>query len=633
MQRNVGWDLAIDMSCRSQDGVDVGKDGLVPQLPPTEHHTIVVVDVANFTSAERILADQATVREGLYDVMRTAFDETGVRFADCVSEDRGDGALVLLPPDVSKSKFVDLLPDRLVVALRRHNWNRAAAAQFKLRISIHSGDIRNDGKGWVGEAVNLAFRILETSEVKKALAESDAVAALIASSHFYSEVIRQDPGTAPESYEHIRTSVKTFQGDVWFRLLGGVGLPIVVPIGPQPPAAPAVGIASPVPARAMPSTGGVLDVAPDDELEALRRLLDAVDVARLPMIAARAAGPAIPPPPNGSAWEVFRYLSDWNADDGGVSPAFVFLDMLAGYVGVEHQAAILGWVDQQARRLRLGSALRERRAGQLPIPEAPRLHLMIMLEPDAIDGNRCVLSYWRQDDPDMWPPNRGDVGEVAVDQLEHRVDEIILDAERMWAGQAASVLVEFVLARSMLKLPVMRWRKEHESGDPRLLTLDYRVGIRSLERMRNSHWHRAWRVRWASMVKVSGIDRIYPFGSVMPDEQPIDIVLSDPRWGGLVLAQPPAAQAESGVAPDALNSALRAGLPLICWHPSAGPEDLREPLDWLLSADEGFVDLLGRRKAAHSAPPEAIDLVHDLVVMWDDPNRVIVLDQPSIPTR
>ncbi|MFD6069517.1 VMAP-C domain-containing protein, partial [Amycolatopsis lurida] len=112
-------------------------------------------------------------------------------------------------------------------------------------------------------------------------------------------------------------------------------------------------------------------------------------------------------------------------------------------------------------------------------------------------------------------------------------------------------------------------------------------------------------------------------------------ILSDDHWVGLVLAKPPSPQAEPGGVPDELTSALRSGLPVVLWHPDAEPENLRELLDWVLAADSGFIELPDRRKLANSgaAVPFKNSLAHDLVVMWDDPKRVIVLDQPLIPTR
>jgi hypothetical protein len=55
---------------------------------------------------------------------------------------------------------------------------------------------------------------------------------------------------------------------------------------------------------------------------------------------------------------------------------------------------------------------------------------------------------------------------------------------------------------------------------------------------------------------------------------------------------------------------------------------------WLLGGEDGIVDLLGRRKVAHLtlSDPSNVELLRELVVMGDDPSRVIVLDQPSIPT-
>jgi class 3 adenylate cyclase len=599
----------------------------VPQLSPTEHRTIVVVDVADFTNPDRDVADLMAVQEGVYDVLKTAFFESGIDFGSCDREDRGDGALILVPPEVSKSELADRLPDRLVAALRRYNSTRVASARFKLRIGIHAGDIRKNANGWVGHAVNLACRILEASEVKSALADSAGVMALVASDHFYTEVIQQDPGTAPEAYRRIQASVKTFSGPIWLRLTGEVAVTVrQVESEPEPDP-------SSLPAWGGP-THSVLGVIPPEELDVLHRRLAEVEVPHLAMLASQAAGPAIPLPRGGSVWDLFRYLSDFNAGPDGVPPALAFLSRLAGEVGGEFDTMISAWIDQQARRLRLGPAMEKRQLAAQPIPDEPHLYLMIVLEPDAIDPDLCMLSFWRQDDPLVWPPTRGGIREVAVDELEYRVDEVILDAERVWADQALSVVVEFVLARTMLGLPIHRWRKEHESGAPRPLALDYQLCVRSLERMRNTYWHRAWHMRWNSMVTNSGVDRVYPLGPTQVRHRPIDLVLSDPQWVGLVLEEPPSAQPQAGV-DDVLTAALRAGLPLIFWHPTAGPEELRDLVNWLLSGDRGYADLLRRRKVADlSTPlPAKDDLVGELVVMSEDPGRIVFLDQPPATAR
>jgi hypothetical protein len=332
---------------------------------------------------------------------------------------------------------------------------------------------------------------------------------------------------------------------------------------------------------------------------------------------------------------MFTYLADFNAGPDGVPPALAFLQLLAAEIDDQVGDSVTAWVAHQARRLRLGPPLAERRNDRVPIPDKPHLRLVIALEPDSIDpARRCVLSFWRQDDPMQWPPTRGGVVEVRADDLERRVDEVILDAERVWSTTGISVAIEFVLPRSLLRLPIRRWRKEHDSGDPRPLALDYQLTVRSLERMRATHWHRAWHLRWDAVPRYPSVERIHPLGSPKPDEYPIDEVLADSHWVGLVLAGPPSPQPEPG-GPDELRSAFRAGIPLILWHPTAGAEDLRELVHQLLSGENGFPGVPEEHKLASSRSTSSINnsLARDLVIMWDDPKYTIVLEQPSIPSQ
>ncbi len=587
----------------------------MPQPSSTEHRTIVVVDVADFTNPSRIVHDLMAVQEGLYAVLRAAFGDSGVDFDSCATEDRGDGAMVLVPADVPKSRLADLLPDRLVAELRRYNATRVSSARFKLRVGMHAGDIRHNDHGWVGHALNLAFRILEAEHAKNALNRSDGTVALIVSNYFYDEVIRQDPGTVPEAYREINVSVKKFTGNAWLRL----------------PGEPVPRIQQERPRMAeTEDDDSIHSVMPVADQTKLRALLLRLEVSHLEALVRRAAGPAIPVPRRASAWDAFKYLSDYNAGPDGVPPALAFLEVLAHDVGGDTGAAIAGWVEQQAKRLRLLTAMDNRKDANPSLPEDPRVYLMIAVEPDAIDPNRCVLSYWCQDDPLVWPPARGEISEVGVEELEYRVDEIVLAAEEIWAGLTISASLEFVLPRTLLHLPVHRWRKEHHSGDPRPLHLDYELTLRSLERMRTKHWHRAWHVRWELMLKTLSADRVHPFGPTQVPALPLDQVLSDPHWVGLVMVEPPLPQPDPAYGPDGLTAAFRAGLPLILWHPDADPEQLRELIEKLVPGS-GVIDLPNRHKEENLR--NGSSLVRDLVIVWDDPNRVIVLDQPSIASQ
>jgi len=139
------------------------------------------------------------------------------------------------------------------------------------------------------------------------------------------------------------------------------------------------------------------------------------------------------------------------------------------------------------------------------------------------------------------------------------------------------------------------------------------------------------------MLEDPSADRLHYSGSAEFEEHPIDAVLSDPEWVGLVMAGTPSPQPTPlGAAPDEMVSALQTGLPVLLWHPDAEPADLRELLDWLLAGDSAFMDLPARRKLANfptTGPFNDDSLVRDLVILWDDPKRVIVLGQPSIPSE
>lgn len=551
-------------------------------MQPITHRIIVMVDVVGGT-------DSPATRQDLHEVLRNAFVESAVDFDQCIVEDRGDGALVLVPPDVSKSKLAEVLPERLVAQLRRHNADRAPSERLTLRVGIHAGD------------VNHAARIIDAAEVRSALAESDGLVALAASDEFYSEVIEQDPAVLPWTYHRIPISLRNSESFVWLRLLGE---------GASTPAFTAT------------PDDGMLGLIPPEEVDLVRGWLSQIDARQLAAVATRTVGPAIPPLLRDSAWDQFRYLAAFDTASDGDQPALAYVKLLATEVGAELGTALSAWVDRQTRRLGLAPT-----PAEPPDTREQSLHLTITIEPDAIDPRRCVVTWRRQDDPDRWPPAMGDVREASVDELEDQVSGIVTEAEQAWAGRTADTVIEFILPRSMLTLPVAQWCMERR----RPFALDHQLCVRSLERMRATYWHRSWKLRWHAAKDQPVADRIYEFGPEQPER--IDVALSDPRWVGLVMGQPPSPVPEPQAGPDALTAALRAGLPFICWHPTARPEDVREHVTWLLGGEHGIADLPERQRAAQAAAAasggEAV--ARDLVLLWDDPYRLVDFTTPPMP--
>jgi class 3 adenylate cyclase len=185
--------------------------------PAPLHRTIVYVDVEGFASPERTNADQTAVRGGLYHALVAAFTAAGVPWHECYHEDRGDGALILIRPEVPKNILVTELPGALAAALHEHNRAHHRQARIRLRVAIHAGEVLRDEHGVAGSAINLTARLLEAKALKRTLRRSTGVIALIASEWFFDEVIRHQPASVPGSYRRVRISVKRTKAVAWIR--------------------------------------------------------------------------------------------------------------------------------------------------------------------------------------------------------------------------------------------------------------------------------------------------------------------------------------------------------------------------------------------------------------------------------
>ena len=190
----------------------------MPVLPRAVHRTIVAVDVDGFGDRRRINPHQVAVREGLYRVLRQALRAATIPWSDCYHEDRGDGILILAPPEVAKSVFVESLPDQLVEGLREHNSTHPAPEQIRLRMALHAGELHHDDHGVTGASVNLTFRLLDAALLKSALAESPGVLALVTSSWFFEEVVRHSPAAHATAYRPVRVAIKETDAVGWVHL-------------------------------------------------------------------------------------------------------------------------------------------------------------------------------------------------------------------------------------------------------------------------------------------------------------------------------------------------------------------------------------------------------------------------------
>jgi len=202
--------------------------------PPADGQlcTLFAVDIAGFTSPRRDDDIRLYLHEELYEVLEKAFDGSGIPWAGCFCEDRGDGALIVVPPSIACKGIIDPLPERLRGLIRRHNHVSCPAAGIQLRAAVHIGPVEHDSHGFVGSDINMLFRMLEAQPLKRALAGSGAELAMIVSDDVYRSLVCRYPSlVSPDAFQRVRFQVKHTRTWAWTYLPGVSSLPARPPAG------------------------------------------------------------------------------------------------------------------------------------------------------------------------------------------------------------------------------------------------------------------------------------------------------------------------------------------------------------------------------------------------------------------
>jgi hypothetical protein len=184
--------------------------------PPTpmHHTTMAALDIIRF--GDRAGDDvQAHLRRVMYELAEDGFAITGLPWADCHREDRGDGALIVAPAGTTPERWLDPLVHHLLAGIRRYNRFAADAVRLRLRLAIHSGLVRYDPHGVVGHCVVHLFRMLNATAFRKLLTATDAELGAIVSDDAFDHVMRQGGLIDPDAYRPIRIHCKETRAQAW----------------------------------------------------------------------------------------------------------------------------------------------------------------------------------------------------------------------------------------------------------------------------------------------------------------------------------------------------------------------------------------------------------------------------------
>jgi class 3 adenylate cyclase len=140
----------------------------LPAAGLPRHRAIVAVDIERSTSRPDPV--KAEFRGKLYELFDAALSASGIdrrhrdRFID-----RGDGILALIHP-VDRAPKAILLKTAIPVLsqlLTDYNASLPRASrpqrQLRVRVVVHAGEVHYDANGCFGEALDIAFRLLDAA--------------------------------------------------------------------------------------------------------------------------------------------------------------------------------------------------------------------------------------------------------------------------------------------------------------------------------------------------------------------------------------------------------------------------------------------------------------------------------------
>jgi hypothetical protein len=159
------------------------------------YRVIVALDIEHSTSRPNPIKGE--LRNKTYELFEAALNNAGID--SCHHDqfiDRGDGILALIHPVDQAPKA--LLLNRVIPMLSQFLTGYNASLpqhsqlqrQLRIRVVMHAGEVHYDANGCFGEALDVAFRLLDADRVKRILREVADPLILVVSEDIHSSVVR-----------------------------------------------------------------------------------------------------------------------------------------------------------------------------------------------------------------------------------------------------------------------------------------------------------------------------------------------------------------------------------------------------------------------------------------------------------
>jgi hypothetical protein len=226
------------------------------------HCWIMVLDIEGFS--KRTDPVQKSLRAAMYGVLQEALARSGLPASEIAREDRGDGVLMImpasLPPVTLAGTFIRALDDDLAQKAAIFGPDHA----MRFRVALHQGLAAPDERGWAGDAVNTACRLVDAEPLREVLTAATGARMVFAvSEEIHHAVIRHGHRAIdPAAYLPMRFATK--HGDTitgWATVPGypaPPGLAGTPPEGPSRAASPSTDSGAAATPGAVSFTAGVV---------------------------------------------------------------------------------------------------------------------------------------------------------------------------------------------------------------------------------------------------------------------------------------------------------------------------------------------------------------------------------------